>query len=489
MVMSNVAHLSDADRRRLERYLRGKQRGTSLETDAAITPRSFLGPAPLSFSQEQVLRLAGNNPDNPPFYNECVVLRRQGPLDKSVLERSLLEIIRRHEIWRTTYDTVDGRLVQIVHAPPKDIAMPVLDLRGLPIIAQEREWMHYAGELAQRPFDLKQGPLLRFLLVNIEDHVHRLFLIAHQSVIDGVSAYQVFPTEVATLYEAFSARHRSPLPEPIIQFADYADWQRRSLAGERLDQQLSYWRRQLSGHSPIVEWPIALTHSPTVTHRGAILPFAFRKELAGALRSLARKEGVTLFMALLAGFVALLHSYTRQSNIVVGTLSPAGRKRTELLKLLGYFLNPVVLRFDLSSNPTFHQLLQRTREVVSDAISHDDVPLEMVAEELRVRSDSSRMPFCNVAVSLQPPVPEIVRDGWDVTSMDVGNGGAPWDLYIAFLDRADGLIGRAQYNVDLFDREAVRRVLSDLEVLLETLIASPDLHLADVHKRTDKLSA
>jgi hypothetical protein len=487
--MSDVAHLSDADRRRLERYLRGKQRGTSLETDAAITPRSFLGPAPLSFSQEQVLRLARNNPDYPPFYNECVVLHRQGPLDKFVLERSLLEIIRRHEIWRTTYDTVDGRLVQIVHSPPKDISMPVLDLRGLSIGAQEHELIHYVGDLAQRPFDLKQGPLLLFLLVNIEDHVHRLFLIAHQSIIDGVSAYQVFPTEVATLYEAFAARHCSLLPEPMIQFADYADWQRRSLVGERLDQQLSYWRTQLSGHLPIVEWPITLTHSPTATHRGAILPFAFRKELAGALRSMARREGITLFMALLSGFVALLHSYTSQSNIVVATLSPAGRKRTELLKLLGYFLNPVVLRFDLSSNPTFHQLLQRTREVVSDAISHDDVPLEMVAEELRIRSDSSRIPFCNVAVSLQPAVPEIVRDGWDVTSMDVGNGGAPWDLYIAFLDRADGLFGRAQYNLDLFNREVVRHMLSDLEVLLESLIVSPDLHLAELHKLTDKLSA
>jgi non-ribosomal peptide synthetase component F len=185
-------------------------------------------------------------------------------------------------------------------------------------------------------------------------------------------------------------------------------------------------------------------------------------------------------MTLLSGFVALLHRYTTQEDILVGTLSPAGRQRSELQKLLGYFLNPVVLRFDLSSNPTFRELLQLAREVVSEAISHDDLPLELLTQKLKPASDPTRHPFFNVAISLQPPVPESVRPGWDVTSMDIGNGGGIWDLYVAFIDRPDGMLGRAQYNPDLFKADTITYMLRDLQTVLETLTLQPQLHLSDL---------
>jgi non-ribosomal peptide synthetase component F len=434
----------------------------------------------LSLPQEEIFRRAEQNTDKPPFYNECITVYREGALDVPALERSLAEIIRRHEIWRTTYDTVDGRPVQVIHAPPDDFSVPILDLRALAESKHELEVLLSVGELIQRPFDLKRGPLLRFLLVTTGDTTHRLFLIAHQSVVDGVSVYQVFPTELAALYEAFSQGNPSPLPEVTIQFADYADWERRRLDAKKLDEHVGYWRQRLDGELQILRWPADGARMKTQSYRGLIRPFDFTTDLTAALKFSSQREGVTLFMALLSGFVALLHCYTTQKDILVGTLSPAGRQRTELQRLLGYFLNPVVLRFDLSSNPTFRELLQLAREVVSEAISHDDLPLELLAQRLNPANDPGRHPLFNVAISLQPPIPESVRGGWDVTSMDVGNGGGIWDLYVAFIDRPDGMIGRAQYNPDIFEDDTITNMLRDLQIVLETMTLQPQLHLSDL---------
>jgi Condensation domain len=483
--MSVVAHVSDAQRRRLELYLRESQPRTSSAAEAAIIRRSSIGPAPLSFPQEQIFHRAQQNADKPPFYNECITVYRKGSLDVSALERSLLEIIRRHEIWRTTYDTVDGCPVQIIHPAPNHFSLPMIDLRGLPESRQEAEVLRSVGELTERPFDLRQGPLLRFLLVRTHESAHRLFLIAHQSVVDGVSVYQVFPTELAALYQAFLEGNPSPLPELTVQFADYAASHRRRFA-EQIQGQMGYWSKQLAGELPVLHWPAGRVQSETASYRGLTRPFAFSKDLTAALKSTAQREGVTLFMTLLSGFVALLQYYTTQNNVIVTTLSPAGRKRTELQKLLGYFLNPVMLRFDLSSDPQFRELLQQAREVVSEAISHDDVPLEVLAERLKPASGPSRHPFFNVAISLQPSVPETVRAEWDVTSMDVGNGGAVWDLYLAFIDRRDGMVGRAQYNPDIFSEETITRMLRDLEALLEALTLQPQLRLSDLPKLIEK---
>jgi non-ribosomal peptide synthetase component F len=293
--------------------------------------------------------------------------------------------------------------------------------------------------------------------------------------------YQVLPTELAALYQAFSNGNSSPLPEPTIQFADYAVWQRSQMSVEAIDEEMRHWRVQLAGELPVLQWPKGWDRAKSCSHRGLIHPFAFTSKVSDALRSTAKREGVTLFMTLLSGFVALLHRYTRQEDILVGTLSPAGRKRTEVQELLGYFLNPVALRFNLSSNPSFGELLQQTREVVSEAISHDDVPLEVVSKKLGLASGPGDPPPFSVAISLQPPVPEALRPEWDVTSMDAGNGGTMWDLYLAFIDHPDGVIGRAQYNSDIFPKETIAQMLADLQALFEKLASQPQLCLSELH--------
>ncbi len=474
--------LSETERGRLNKYLRDARRPASISA-LPTARRSSAGAAPLSLAQEQLLYRAQHSADEPPFYNEVITIHRKGTLDAAIIERCLLEIIRRHEIWRTTFEEVNGRPVQIVRPAPAELSVPVLDLTELSKSEQETRVLRSVGNLAKRPFDLLRGPLLRFLLIRLTESSHRLVLVAHQSIVDGVSAYQVLPTELAALYGAFSKGNPSPLAEPAIQFADYAVWQRNQVNTESIDGDMRYWSDRLTDELPVLQWPEGRDRAKSYSHRGVIRPFAFTGKVSEALKATAKREGVTLFMTLLSGFVALLRDYTGQKDILVGTLSPAGRKRTELQELLGYFLNPVALRFDLSSNPTFSELLQQTREVVSEAISHDDVPLEVVAKKLGVASASADpLPF-SVAISLQPQVPEALRSEWDVTSMDAGNGGTMWNLYLAFIDCPDGLIGRAQYNSDIFREETIAQMLTDLEMLLKRCCSQPHLRLSDLYKR------
>lgn len=460
--------LSEAKRKLLEKYLRGERAQTPAES---ITRRPPAEPAPLSSTQQQLWLRETSVPGIPPLYNESITLNMAGPLDVVVFEESLSEIVRRHEIWRTTVDTVNGEPVQIIHTA-SSIKLPVVDLRGIPKAERETEVVRRVTADARRPFDLSRGPLLRPTLVRLDDTEHRLFLIAHQMVLDGISVYQIFPFELAILYKAFCEGKRSPLPDLSVQYADFAYWQRQWLKGDVLAKQVNYWRNQLRGRPPVLQWPCDRPRPVVQTFKGAIRPFAMPRRLTEELRQLIRRESCTLFMVLLAGFASLLHRYTRQADIVVGTLAPAGRKRTEVLGLLGYFLNPVALRFNFDSRPTFSQILQQARTVTSEAISQDDVPIECLARELNLKIDLSRSPFFTVAVSLQPRQPDL-DFAWSVTSMDVESGGANWDLYIAFIEGPNGLTGRAQYNPDLFEPTTITAVLEDLQLLLGVAAVDP----------------
>jgi hypothetical protein len=402
-----------------------------------------------------------------------------GTLDLSILERSLAEIIRRHEIWRTTYDIRNGQPVQVVHPAPGTVRLPTLDLRSLPGPRREAEAQRLVGEIVRQPFDLKEGPLLRAKLIRMHDDEHRLFLCAHLSIVDGVSVYQVFPSELAALYSAFSSGKSPELERLPVQFGDFAYAQRRWLHGEEHARQMIYWRKQLSGNLPVLNWPVDRTWPPQETFHGTIRSFVMRTGPSEAARELSRREGVTLFMTLTAVFTTLLHWYTQQEDIIIGTLSPAGRKRSEAEKLLGYLINPVALRFDLTGNPTFRDLLRQTQRVTLEAIMNDEVPPMMLARELQPNVDWSRNPFFSVAISLQPPMPVIDLE-WSVTSMDVESGGAPWDLYLAFIDRPEGILGRAQYNPDLFDSKTISRMIEHFQRLLESLAFSPGKRISEV---------
>ncbi len=465
-----LGFLSEAKRQLLDKYFLGDLVPAEQPSEA-ITQRLPNEPTPLSFAQEQ-LWYREQIDGIPPLYNEAITLQRTGTLDIPALESSLAEIFRRHEIWRTTYRNTNGIPVQVVHPPPCSFRLEIVDLRAVDEAKVEPEILRLTTAETRRRFDLEQGPLIRAMLLRPNQEEYRLFLVAHLSIVDGVSVYQVFPSELATLYAAFSSGKTSPLPEPAIQYADYACWQRRTFTAQKRSEQLAYWRGQLGGEAPILQWPSDHPRPIPQTYRGAIRRFVLSTELAGALKNLSRSEGVTLFTTLLASFTTLLYGYTGQQDLVIGTPSPAGRKRPETQSSLGYFLNPIALRIDLHGDPSFTELLARAYEVLAGALCHDDVPLEVLAEELQVEPDTSRNPFFTVAISLQPKTPE-TANGWIVTSMDAESGGAPWDLYLAFIEEGDELLGRIQYNPDLFEAATITYMLNQLQLLMKTVTVNP----------------
>ena len=465
--MADETRLSAAKQRLLELRKHGLTSSAPAETH-----RMAGGPAPLSFSQEQVFRLEQTAGKLAPLYHESITIYRSGSCKIRAIEASIAEIVRRHEIWRTTFEFRDGPPVQIVHAAPPSFSLSISDLRSLAENEREEKALDLATQDARAPFDLSRLPLFRLRLVTLSDSEHRLFLTAHQIIVDGITVFDVFPSELIALYESFAAGKPSPLLEPAGQSADFAAWQRSSVTGTALQNQLEYWRNQLEGDLAALQWPSHGVRPQEQTFRGAIYPFSLGRELTALLKGLARQESSTPFMILLAVLAALLHRYTSQTDIVIGTLSPGGRKRAELQRLLGYFLNPVPLRVKLHGKPTFRSLFRQMREVTLGAISNDDVTLEMIGEHLGLQADPSRSPLFTVALSVAPDLPQLPQ-GWRMTYMDVESGGARWDLYIELSDRPDGMIGRAQYNPDLFTRNAIQETMDDLIALLKQVADDP----------------
>jgi Condensation domain len=469
-------NLSESKRQLLEKLMRGSA-SRSARASELIMRRPSEVPAPLGLAQEQVWRRSLRAARKPPLYNEVITVYRDGPLDVCVLERCLAEIIRRHEAWRSSFDTLNGQPIQLIHSAPGEIKIPFDDLEVWPDNQRESKALELMSDRAQQPFDLKQSSLLRLFLLKMGANAYRLAIIAHQSIIDGVSVYQVFPSELTALYEAFSTGKPSPLPEPQLQYSDFAYWHRGWLREEIREQQIAYWRKQLAGEIPRLNWPGRLVSAKDESFRGVIKPFVLPIELGRRVKEFSHEHGTTLFQVLLTAFTALIYCYAQQDDILIGTLSPAGRKRSEVQALLGYFLNPVALRYRLSREVTFGELLQESRRLLSEAISNDDVPLEVVAEELKLSSD--RDPFVKIALSLQPYVPT-VKEGWDVTSMDAQSGGTVWDLYLAFIDGTQGLVGRAQYNPDIFQQAMIFSMLDDLWNVLSAGTADPARRVKDL---------
>ena len=357
--MPDLSHLSDAKRILLEKYLSGNA-VPSREGKPQITPRPRGNTAPLSHAQEQVWLHGQMAPPGVPVYNETLTIRRSGPLNVPALERTFAEFIRRHEIWRTTFELREGQPVQVVHPAEAGFKLPVADLQNIPELERDREAVRVAREAARAPFDLKEGPLLRAILVKLSEGDHRLFLTFHQMIFDGVTAYQVFLPELADIYRAFSQNETSPFPEPAIQYADYAIWQHEEAKPEVMAGQLAYWERKLGGGLPVLEWPSDQFRPAVQTFRGEIQTAVMSKDLLRNLKTLGEEQRVSLFMILVAGLASVLHRYTGQADIVLGAPS-AGRTLPELEKMAGYFVNILPLRVDLAGDPTFQELLVRVR--------------------------------------------------------------------------------------------------------------------------------
>jgi amino acid adenylation domain-containing protein len=472
--------MSAAKRALLQKYLRG---GLALNSpESWAIPRRPPGePARPSFGQEQ-LWIHGQLVDDLLIYNEPVTVRRSGPLDLAALKQSLNEIIRRHEAWRTNFAIQDGQLVQVIN-PLLDLDLPLVDLRGLDESEREAEALRLATHDARRPFNLNSGPLLRALLVRLADDDHRLYLTLHQIIFDGVSLYSVFLPELATLYEAFANGQRSPLPDLPIQYADFAHWQRRKAEDETLSDELDYWRKQLAGAPAALDLPTDSARPAIQTFQGKQLSFKLPDKLSEALKTLSRREGTTLFMTLLAAFQILLHRYTDQDDLLVGTVTTS-RKRSEFDELLGFFLNTLVLRTDLSGDPTFVELLARVRRVTVDALSHGDVPVHRLVKELERERDPSRNPLFQVMFVLEPPLPA-PGPGWELSQVEVDAGIARVDLYLELDDRPEGLVGRFRYRSDLFADASITCMLDHLTTLLEGLVADPQRAISDYPLRTE----
>ena len=467
--MSSVSLLPETKRKLLDRLLRD---GVVLNGSKIPAPtRVAAEQAAVTLSQEQLL-IREQIAKGIPLYNESITLKFNKAIDRDILEQSLAEMIRRHEIWRTTYQSIAGQFMQTIGTPPEHFDLPLVDLRRSPERQRKADVTRLALSQTSRSFDLCKGPLLRATLVAMSESEYWLVMAAHQSIIDGISVYEIFPKELFAIYQAFAAGLPSPFMELPLQFLDFAIWQRTYLSRAEELRQITYWRQKLAGDIPRMRWPSRKSRPAERTFRGYIRQFMLPRSIADRARELSRRSDTTMFIVLLATFYLLLHFYTEQTDLVVGTMSPSGRKRSEVQGLLGYFLNPVALRVDLSDDPTFAELLRRTQRIVSEAISHDDVPFEQLATALGGRAEPNRNPYFDVAISLQPCMPDSAG-AWSVTSMDAENGGAAFDLYVAFIDRQEGLHARVQYNPDVFEFQEIRYMIRDFESLLALTFAHP----------------
>ncbi|MBW3655532.1 MAG: non-ribosomal peptide synthetase, partial [Gemmatimonadetes bacterium] len=369
--------LSGAKRALLESILAGRAAGATLD-DTPVLRRRRADSLPLSFAQERLWFLEQMEPGSA-AYNIPAALRLTGTLDEQALRGALGEIVRRHEALRTTFTAANGAAVQVVH-PPAEVPLPVRDLGELPEPAREAEVLRLAGEEAARPFDLERGPLFRAGLLRLRKPEYVLLLTMHHSVGDGWSLGILY-RELSTLYAAYREGRPSPLAELPIQYADFALWQREHLRGKVLETQLAYWRARLAGAPALLELPTDRPRPAVRSHQGARVRRSLPGELARALKSLAQRDGATLYMVLLATFQTLLSKYSGQEDVVVG--SPvAGRARPEVEGLIGFFANTLVLRAEISGDPSFRALLGRVREATLEAYEHQEVPFERLVEEL-----------------------------------------------------------------------------------------------------------
>jgi amino acid adenylation domain-containing protein/non-ribosomal peptide synthase protein (TIGR01720 family) len=411
-------------------------------------------------------------------YNLPVAIRLRGRLNASTFERCLNEVVRRHESLRTTFAEVDGRAVQVVN-PPLPLAMSVLDITGEPNAAREERVRREAAEEARRPFDLARGPLLRARLLLLGEEEHVVLVTMHHIVSDGWSM-GVLVREIAALYEAFILGKPSPLAPLPIQYADFAHWQRRWLEGDRIQEQLAYWKKKLAGATAALELPTDGPRPAVQTFHGGSHRFALSSDLTAGLRRLCRAQGATLYMALLAGFNALLHRMTGQTDICIG--SPiANRNRAELEGLIGFFVNTLVLRTDLSSNPPFRELLARVRESALGAYANQDLPFERLVEELAPVRDLSRTPLFQVVFVLQnAPIGELKLSNLTLSPIPIESGTAKFDLTLEVTECAGELRCAFEFNTDLFERSTVERFAGHLTRLLQSAIADPSRRIGEL---------
>jgi len=435
--------------------------------------------APVSFGQEQIW-LHGQLAPQMPLYTESLTIRRTAPLDTDVLVTSFREIVRRHDIWRTTFVWADDQLVQEVH-PGMEPRLRVTDLRHLPQHEREASALQLALEDLGKPFNLSREPGVRALLVKLSESDQRLFLGLHHMVFDGVSIYRVLLSELAALCEAGEAgvnETRCGLDDLPLQYGDFAYWQRRTMGEVAWAPLIEYWCAQLAGAPPLIGLPTDHPRPSRQSFRGGLVRFQVAGDLAAGAKRAALEEHCTLFMLLLASFAVTLHRWSGQSEMLIGSVS-GGRDHPELERLIGYFMRTLVLRMDLRGDPTFREILRRVREVLLDALCHDALPFQRLIQAVARERDLSCNPLFQVTLSIEPPKPP-VGPQWDISELDAGVVASKFDLSVELEDRGDLIRGRAIYSRDLFEAATISELVGDWLLLIGRAVADPGQRLSQL---------
>jgi amino acid adenylation domain-containing protein len=441
-----------------------------------IVPIGRDRPLPASFAQQRLWYLDQVQPGQP-AYNMPIAVHLQGPLDVSALQHALAEIVRRHEVLRTTL-VAGGGIPRQVIAESLEVPLPVEDLSGLdPEPRQARAQELLRGE-ATRPFDLARGPLIRAGLLRLEEQEHIAVVVLHHVIADGWSL-GVLIREVSALYQAFHAGEGSPLPPPAIQYADYAAWQRAWLQGEVLQAEVDHWSARLAG-LPDLELPADRPAPAAQSGRGGRRTATLEPALLEGVRALGRQEGATLYMTLLAAFQVLLYRYSGQEDLAVGT-PIAGRTRPELEGLIGCFVNTLVLRSDLAGAPTFRALVGRVRRVAIEAYGHQELPFEKLVEALQPERGARWTPLFRAMFTVQnAPLPALQSPEMVLTPLEVFSETSKFDLDLSATESPERLELTMEYNVDLFDPATVDRMLMHYRLLLEGIVADPDQRIGAI---------
>ena len=478
-IAKRIADLPPEKRALLFQQLQ-KQRGKEPLPASALIPRQSRAAEhhPLSFAQKRLWFLYQYEPESPE-YNIPQAYRIEGELEPEMMQRALREVVRRHETLRTTFRSIEGEPAQVI-AQVVDMEVPFMDVR--PRVADPadawQEALRLATADAREPFDLALGPLMRAKLFRTGEREHLLYHNVHHIAYDGWSM-GIFARELAAVYDAFAAGLPSPLPELAVQYLDFAVWQRQWLSGEVLAQQTAYWRRQLSSVPPL-ELPTDRPRPAARTHRGAALSLGIGDRLSQDLKSFAQREGSTLFIVLTAALKALLHHWTTQEDVSVGTLI-ANRRRPEIEALIGFFANSLALRTDLSGDPAFRELLGREREVSLDAYAHQDLPFEKLVEELNPPRDLARTPLFQVMlILLNAPGEAMDLPGLKLRPAAIDSRTSKMEMTFYLTETPGGLDGFVEYNTDLFDESTLERLAAHYRRLLETAIARPETRLSEL---------
>lgn len=478
-IREQLAGLSPAKRALVELTLL-KKKAEAGEPKELISRRPRDLPAPLSYYQQGLWVLSQLMP-NTSLYHVPKAVRLTGELDISALKNALDRIVARHEALRTSFAAVDGIPIQVVRER-LTLDMPLVNLSHLPELERETECRRVLGEETRRPFDLEKGPLIRAILLRLNQREHVVLVTTHHIVTDGWSM-GIFHRELMSLYDAFAEGKPSPLPDLPIQYPDYAYWQRQWFQGEVYESQLAYWKNQFKTLPPVLELPTDHPRPSVQAHRafrGSKRKLTLSKVLTRQLKELCQKEEATLFMVLLAAYQTLLYRYTGEEDIVVGA-PIAGRCLEETEQLIGLFVNALALRGDLSGNPTFRELLRRVKEVALGAYAHQDLPFEMLVKEIQPNRTLAHNPLFQVMFVLQSePVPTMELPGLIVSHVQVDNVVANFDLTLDAVERDGQLECLLESNADLFDGDTITRLLGHFENLLEGIVTNPEQRISEL---------